>query len=509
MGKRLGRLAMSAVACAAVSCAFGFAHGVRAAGIGANDDTAKFLADGGAAYFTQMASLGLRQAVLTVRFTPADSADIDPDGRLDAAVRNATAAGIRVAFAVYPYPPRQLQAGLSSPQAFATWLTAVAVRYPQVRQFSVMNEPNQPAFVRPQFARDRANISAATTGAYLAAAYDVLKAVDPAITVIGVGLSPRGNDDARAPSNISTSPMRFLEALGRWYRASGRTTPIMDGFSFHPYPVKATDPLRRSYVWPNAGFADLDRIKQALWDAFAGTAQPTTVNGLKLYLDEVGWQVDTQSLAGYIGRENVPVTDEATQAAIYGQLVRAAACDPDIAEVNFFGFYDDRRRSGFQAGLYHADGTPRPSADAVGQAISETRLMACSGVPASWTPATGVVGAEVRPGASELMALTAAAPAALSVSATVAEGARITAFVRRAVPPSSVLSALLGDPTRPLAPAAMASATIPYGRVNLTIRLPDGLAPGRYEVVVRLVAEANGRRTTVLRGPPIVVRNSP
>ncbi len=67
----------------------------------------------------------------------------------------------------------------------------------------------------------------------------------------------------------------------------------MDGFSFHPYPNEATDPLERGYQWPNAGFANLDRVKQALWDAFDGTAQPTTLDGLKLHLDEVGWQVDT------------------------------------------------------------------------------------------------------------------------------------------------------------------------------------------------------------------------
>ena len=36
-----------------------------------------------------------------------------------------------------------------------------------------------------------------------------------------------------------------------------------------------------------------------------------------------------------------------------------AACDPQIAEVNIFGFYDDSPRdSGFQAALNHVDGTP-------------------------------------------------------------------------------------------------------------------------------------------------------
>ena len=140
----------------------------------------------------------------------------------------------------------------------------------------------------------------------LAAAYDALKAVDPSIRVIGVGLSPRGNDSPLAPSNVSTSPVRFLHALGRWYRTSGRTAPLMDGFSFHPYPNSATDPLDRGYAWPNAGFVNLDRIKQALWDAFQGTAQPTTVTGLKLYLDEVGWQVDTAGSSGVRGQRERP-----------------------------------------------------------------------------------------------------------------------------------------------------------------------------------------------------------
>ena len=99
------------------------------------------------------------------------------------------------------------------------------------------------------------------------------------------------------------------------------------------------------------------------------------MNGLKLYLDEVGWQVDTSALRGYTGTENVRVTDDASQAGIYAGLVRAAACDPHVAEVNIFGFYDDvPRDTGFQAALYRVDGTPRASADAVRAAIAETAI---------------------------------------------------------------------------------------------------------------------------------------
>ena len=201
-----------------------------------------------------------------------------------------------------------------------------------------------------------------------------------------MGLSPRGNDRPTAKNNISTSPVRFLRALGAWYRRSGRTKPLMDGFSFHPYPNEATDPLERGYQWPNAGFANLDRLKQALWDAFDGTAQPTTLDGLKLHLDEVGWQVDTAGRLGYRGLENVPVTDEVTQAAIYGQLIREAACDPDVASLSFFGFRDDGLRTGFQAGLERADGSARPSAEAVQAAIAAGCVHAASrarGLPAS------------------------------------------------------------------------------------------------------------------------------
>ncbi len=74
----------------------------------------------------------------------------------------------------------------------------------------------------------------------------------------------------------------------------------MDELAFHPYPSRNTDPPTRGYVWPNIGLANLDRLKQAVWDAFHGTAQPTfpesgrqsTVDGrppLRIELDEAGW----------------------------------------------------------------------------------------------------------------------------------------------------------------------------------------------------------------------------
>src|SRR5438034_11068632 len=190
-----------------------------------------------------MAALGLRQTVIGVRFVPSEPLVIQDKALLDLVIPNAIAAGLRVVLAVYPYPPRELEAGLGSPALFAGYVGAVASVYPEVKEFVVGNEPNQPAFWRPQFDVGGANASAAAFGPYLAASYDTLKSVDPAITVVGVGLSPRGNDRPGARSNISSSPLRFLRGLGAWYRRSGRTRPLMDAFSFHPYPNEATDPL--------------------------------------------------------------------------------------------------------------------------------------------------------------------------------------------------------------------------------------------------------------------------
>ena len=108
--------------------------------------------------------------------------------------------------------------------------------FPSVGIVLVGNEPNQPRFLQPQFNPDDSNASAATFFQMLAGCYDVLHPAGK--RVIGVGLSPRGNDRPDAGvSNISTSPVRFIAALGAPIRARWRTTPIMDAFSVHPYPT--------------------------------------------------------------------------------------------------------------------------------------------------------------------------------------------------------------------------------------------------------------------------------
>jgi hypothetical protein len=457
----------------------------RAADIGANDATGKYLDDAGTSLYGDMAAMGMRQIVLPVRFQPSEPTTIQDKALLDRTIPAALAAGLKVVLAVYPYPPREVEAGLGSASLFGSYVGAVASIYPEVKEFVVGNEPNQPAFWRPQFNARGRMLSAPAFGQYLATAYDALKAVDPEIVVVGVGLSPRGNDRPRAKNNVSTSPVRFLRALGTWYRASGRTEPLMDRFSFHPYPNKATDPLDRGYGWPNAGFVNLDRIKQALWDAFQGTAQPTTLEGLKINLDEVGWQVSTAGQPGYNGLENVVVTDELTQAGIYAELIRRASCDEDIASVSFFGFRDDGSRTGFQAALQRLDGSARPAAEAVRAAIADAKEEGCTRAAVHWIPHSEVLEPSV--------AVKRKASGALALRLGAGEDARALVCVTARKQDTSLVRGW----AKARRGGCLAATLAGHRPLALELARPATASAGA-DIAIELVAEANRARRTIV-----------
>ena len=168
----------------------------------------------------------------------------------------------------------------------------------------------------------------------------------------------------------------------------------MDALSYHPYPNASTDKLDTGYAWPNAGIPDLARIKQAVWDAFHGTGQPTfqeagmphgPARTLKLRLNEVGWQVaiPPASRGAYFGKESVVTTDEGTQAAIYGNLIPLLACDPSVESVLFFNLVDEANLDRWQSGLMRADWTRRPSYAIVKGAIAAGQTR-CAGRQVAW-----------------------------------------------------------------------------------------------------------------------------
>ncbi len=287
-------------------------------------------------------------------------------------------------------------------QQFAAWAASVAQTFPTVHQFVVMNECNQPLFVNPQWNAGGQNQSAQVCGRALAAAYDAIKGVSSANFVWGVGLSPRGNDNARAVTNSSTSPVKFLGYLGTWFKAfakkTHRTAPLMDGFDFHPYPVPQSLAFDKGYPNPNdAAVSNLTRIYQAFYDAFQGSPQKTIGQqrggGLPVSLNEVGIQTAPNGPA-YSGIE-VSATAGGVRGAFasadfqaqwYYKMLELVSCDPNIRLVNIFHLVDEPILSGWQSGLFYADQTPKQSADMIHSWIASSGGR-CQGKTFRWKPA--------------------------------------------------------------------------------------------------------------------------
>jgi FG-GAP repeat protein len=339
--------------------------------IGFTEDATKYADDGGAKAYADFAALGAKVDRWSLVWDPA--APARELSFLDRAVPAAQAAGVDLIVAAYP-----AKASLTGdPAAFCGWLKTVAQRYPSLRRFVIGNEVNATRFWAPQHTDGDALAGPRSYYAALTRCYDALKSVDGSIQVIGMGLAPRAVDGS------STKPLAFIRALGSIYRADGsrRSLPIMDAISVHPYPNPnaSPPPAPDAARYADAdfyGIPQLDRVKQAVWDAFHGTAQKTTLQGLPIVVDEVGYQTATAGKPGYTGVESSPVVSEADQARYYARVVDLLACDPAVSDLLFFHLVDESQRApdaasgGWQSGLEYPDGHRKPSFGSVASAIA-------------------------------------------------------------------------------------------------------------------------------------------
>jgi hypothetical protein len=384
--------------------------------VGVNDDAGKspLVAPW---FYSTMQSVGLRIDTLTLLWDETAPTEIAAAGLIDDAIAQAETSGVTIELDLYPLHSMAFTGGRrcapsSDPescgdtfriQQFATWAASVALRFPTVDQFVVMNECNQPRFVNPQWDRSGNNQSAEICGRALVAAYDAIKAVSSYDVVWGIGLSPRGNDSPNAASNSSTKPVTFLAALGAWFKAFAlktyRTGGLMDGLDFHPYPVPQTQPFAQGYAdQKEASVTNLSRIYRAFYEAFKGSPQKTIGQqpggGLPLSLNETGVQTASGGRSAYTGAE-VSATStggvvgnfgsELYQAAWYRQMLDLLACDPNVAFVNIFHLIDEAALEGWQSGLYYADQTAKRSAQTVQAWLLQTGG-ACTGTVHPWTP---------------------------------------------------------------------------------------------------------------------------
>jgi len=359
---------------------------------GVADDAGKFADDGGAWFDTQLQGANLGEERWTLAWSPDRPTSIDELPFLQRAAPQAQKDGIKVELALYGRP-----ASAHDPNAFCNWAALVAQTVSQwgIHDFIVWNEPNTQLYWNPQDAS-----APAAYEALLAACYDSIHAADPLANVIGFGLSPRSNGPTQ------TAPLPFIKGVGAAYKASGRTTPIMYEMSVHPYPNPNSPTDSPDVGYANTdffGIPNLDRVKQALYDAFNGTGQPTTVDGLQFVIDELGWQTDTSQYPQYIHDENVKTVSEATQTQYLQRVVeKYFACDPTVATVNLFLLVDEFTRDGRDAsGTYIGGGWQSGLLTAGGQGVSTPKAAyaalapdfaagrgACHGSFVTWTPKT-------------------------------------------------------------------------------------------------------------------------
>ena len=356
---------------------------------GVADDTGKYADDGGAWFDGMLKGANLTEVRWTLAYN-GDPATITELPFIQRAAPQAQKDGVHVVLALYGRP-----ATMHDPTAFCSWAALVATTVSQwdIHDFIIWNEPNTSLYWSPQD-----SMAPAAYEALLARCYDAIHAADSSARVIGFGLSPRSNGSGQ------TAPIPFIEAVGAAYKASGRTTPIMDQMSIHPYPNPSSpaDGPDVGYTNPDFyGVPNLDRVKQAIYDAFHGTGQPTTLNGLTFRIDELGWQTNTTAYPQYYNQENVAVVSEQTQAVYVQEAIQKyLACDPTVTDVEWFLLVDEATRNGkdqngktigggWQSGLLTAGGegvsTEKVAYTQDAPFFAQGRA-ACTAGMTNWTP---------------------------------------------------------------------------------------------------------------------------
>jgi hypothetical protein len=289
-------------------------------------------------------------------------------------VSAARSLGMHVIVDVFPSGSSQTPVTADEDDRFAAFAVALA-RSVRVRELVVGNEPNLNRFWLPQFGPDGSDAAAPAYLQLLETTYDALKAFDARIVVVGGALSPRGSDRP-GPARQTHSPTAFIEDMGRAYRASGRSRPVMDALDIHPYEdsssvaPEATHPKSTTI-----SIADYPKLVTLLAQAFDGTAQPGSA--LPIVYGEFGVEglaplAEADLYAGTEPAATKPV-DPITQGRYYAQAIAIAASQPNVRALMLFHAFDEPNRAGWQSGVYYANGAPKASLPIVRRAIEDMR----------------------------------------------------------------------------------------------------------------------------------------
>ena len=257
-------------------------------------------------------------------------------------------------------------------QDFGEFVTAVARELgSEVSVYSIWNEPNHPAFLRPQFKSNGSPASPRIYRGLYQSAYAGLQAAGIAHPHVLFGeTAPTGYDSVKSLLHREGSrallhdvaPLAFLRealCLNSHYRKSSSCGELqMAGYAHHAYTIAVPPSYKRVGV-DDVTIGVLGRLSSALELAARAHAIPA---GVPIYLTEYGVQ-------SYPNRQlGVPASVQAEYDAMAEQI---AYENPRVAAFSQYLLRDDPLGGppgasvhggtvGFQTGLEYVNGTPKP-----------------------------------------------------------------------------------------------------------------------------------------------------
>src|SRR3954447_26901792 len=263
------------------------------------------------------------------------------------------------------------------PKAYGAFVAALGRRYsgvyadenqgggvlPRVRRWSLLNEPNQPGWLTPQYERRRGRLVATAAVLYRALAR---------AGIAGLKASGHGRDQVLLgetgpigrftgpPARRPISPVEFLRKLfcltpgGRRSKARGCRgfkRLAVSGFAHHPYARGGSRPPAAPP--PAAGeitIASPSRLRRVLDAAARARRIPRR---LPVYYTEFGFQTNPPDRAFGVRLDRQP--------AYINQADWLADRDPRVRAVAQYKLVDDAPMPSFQSGLRFADGRPKPA----------------------------------------------------------------------------------------------------------------------------------------------------
>ena len=212
---------------------------------------------------------------------------------------------------------------------------------PAVRKWLAWNEPNNPVFLWPQWARagnGNIPVAARAYAQICTAIWAGVHSTHLKETVACGATDPRGNNRARS-SRPSIAPLTFLKALKRYGLRH------FDVYAHHPYYQRPTEsPSTLPHAKTVVTLANIDVLLKLLTQLY-GPKQ--------LWITEYGYQTKPP--------DPIFGVSWSQQARYLTEAYRIARRNPRITMMCWFLLRDESRLAGWQSGFFTASGKRKPA----------------------------------------------------------------------------------------------------------------------------------------------------